>query len=44
MDTTSPTPVTVPVLAQPPRYPTSGERHGRDTTRVIRRRPGNPAN
>lgn len=39
MDTTTPTPATIPVLALPPRYPTAGERHGHETTRVIRRRP-----
>ncbi len=39
MDIDTPTPITQPVLLPTPRYPTSGERHGSDTTRIIRRKP-----
>lgn len=37
MDTAKPAPAPEPKPA--PRYPTAGERHGHETTRIIRRTP-----
>jgi hypothetical protein len=39
MDAQTPTPITQPVLPSSPRHPTAGERHGHETTRIIRRKP-----